>query len=135
LIGVDLELMFSSQRRNVEAMMQMNRLTLDSVRQAWQRQLDFFEQAVEGFTSLTGSLGRIEVPREDRLAKHVEYFHQAFDRNLASARELTQLTAKAANDVMNVISDRFWGGLDEFRCARENRKGANVASAGSEQAT
>jgi phasin family protein len=120
-IGAGLELMLTSQRRNVEAMMQMNRLTLDNVQQAWQRQLDFLEQAVEGFTSLASSLGGTDGPRQDRLAKHAEHSRQAFQTNLANARELTQLTAKAANDVINVISERFWGGLDELRRAQERR--------------
>jgi hypothetical protein len=133
-IGAELELMFASQRRNVEARMQMNRLTLDSVQQAWQRQLDFLEQAVEGFTCLSVSLGRINGPRQDRLAKHAEYSRQAFETNLASACELTQLTARAASDVMNVVSERFWDGLEELRLAQEMRNGGRaLASNGSEQ--
>jgi hypothetical protein len=130
-IGTELELIFCSQRRNVDAMMQMNRLTLDSIQQAWQRQLDFLEQAVEGFTSLAGSLGQTKGPRQDRLEKHAEYTRAAFETNLASARELTQLTAKAANDVMNVIGERLWDGLAELRRAQEMRNGGGSASAGS----
>jgi phasin family protein len=128
-IGAGLELMFSSQRRNVDAMMQMNRLTLDTVQQAWQRQLDFLEQAVEGFTSLADSLGQTKGSRQDRLGKHAEYTREAFETNLASARKLTQLTAKAANDVMNVISERFWDGLAELRRAQEMQNGGGSTSA------
>jgi hypothetical protein len=127
--------MFASQRRNVEAMMQMNRPTLDSVQQAWQRQLDFLEQAVEGITSLTFSLGRTNGAWRERLAKHAEYSRQAFETNLASARELTRLTARAANDVVNVITERFWDGLEQLRLAQEMRNAANVSADGSEQAT
>src|SRR5581483_8921836 len=83
LIGADLELMFASQRRNVEAMMQMNRLTLDSVQQAWKCQLNFLEQAVEGFTSLATS--RTDGLRHDSLEKHAKYSRKTFETNLASA--------------------------------------------------
>jgi len=128
-VGAELELMFSSQHRNVDAMMQVNRPKLDSVQQAWQRQLDFLEQAVEGFTSLADSLGQTKGPRQDRFEKHAEYTREAFETNLASARELTQLAAKAANEVMNVISERFWDGLAELRRAQEMQNGSGSASA------
>jgi len=130
LIGADLELMFASQRRNVEAMMQMNRLTLDSVQQAWKCQLNFLEQAVDGFTSL--AISQTDGLRQDRREKHAEYSRQTFETNLASARELTELTARAANDVMNIISERFWEGVAELRRAQEKRLPADLA-AGSEQ--
>ena len=55
---------------------------------------------------------------EERLVKQAEYSRQALEKNLASARELTELTAKAASDAMSVISQRFCDGLDEVRRAR-----------------
>ena len=118
LIGADLELMFANQRRNVEAMMRMNRLTLDSVQQAWTCQLNLLEQAVEGFTSLATS--RTDGPRQDRLEKHAQFSRQAFETNVASARELAELTA-AANDVVNIVSERFWDGIAELRRAQDRR--------------
>lgn len=130
LIGADLELMFASQRRNVEAMMQMNRLTLDSVQQAWTCQLNFLEQAVEGFTSLATS--QTDGLRQDRLEKHAQFSRQTFETNLASARELTELTARAANDVMNIVSERFWDSITELRRAQESRQRAGLAAAEAE---
>jgi hypothetical protein len=117
-LGADLEPMLVSRRGNVEAMMQMSRLTLDGVQLAWRRQLDFFEQAVEGFTNLASSLGQRTVLPRSSSSRKAEYSRQAFEKNLASARELTELTAKAASDAMSVISQRFWDGLDEARRAR-----------------
>ena len=59
--GPDLELLVTTQRRNAEAMIQMSRMTLDGVQQAWQRQLDFMEQAIDGLTAHIGSFGVIGV--------------------------------------------------------------------------
>ena len=119
--GPDLETMLISQQRNVEAMMQMSRATLDGVQQAWRRQLDFLEQAVEGFTSLVGSFAQPNGLPEQHLARQAEYSRQAFEKNLASARELTDLTAKAANDAMSVIHQRICDSLEEVRQARDKR--------------
>ncbi len=54
--GPDLELLATTQRRNAEAMIQMSRMTLDGVQQAWQRRLDFIEQTIDGFAHI-GSFG------------------------------------------------------------------------------
>jgi|ERR1700730_2417466 hypothetical protein len=72
--GADLEAMLVSRRRNVEAMMQMSRLTLGGVQQAWRRQLDFFEQAVEGFTNLVSSFGQPNGLSEEQLVSKPNIF-------------------------------------------------------------
>jgi len=99
-----------------------------------QRQLDFLEQAAEAFACLTVSLGATKGRRQDRLVKHGQYSRQAFETSLASARELAQLTARAANDVVNVVTERFWDSLEELRLAQEMRNAANASADRSEQA-
>lgn len=86
--GADLEPMLVSRRGNVEAMMQMSRLTLDGVQLAWRRHLDFFEQAVEGFANLVSSLGQPNGPSEEPLVKESRIFP-------ASLREESRKRARA----------------------------------------
>jgi phasin family protein len=117
--GPELGTMFASQRKNVEAMMQANRLALDGVQAVWRRQLDFIQEAVKGFKTLVGDFPPPPGPLNEKVAKHAEYSKQAFERNLANARELTELATKATSDAMNIINQRFCEGLGEVRRTQE----------------
>jgi phasin family protein len=126
--GPEVESMFASQRKNVEAMMQANRLALDGVQAVWRRQLDFIQEAVEGLTTLVGDFPAPPGPLNEKVAKHAEYSKRAFERNLANVGELTELATKAASDAMNIINQRFCEGLGEVGRTREKRTGETTSS-------
>jgi phasin family protein len=117
--GPEVQTMFASQRKNVEAMIQANRLALDGVQAVWGRQLDFIQEAVEGLTTLAGDFARPPGPLNEKFAKHAEYSKLALEKNLANARELTELATIATNDAMNIINQRFFEGLGEMRRPQE----------------
>ena len=124
--GPEVETMFASQRKNVEAIMQANRLALDGVQAIWRRQLDFIKEAVEGLTTLVGDFAPPPGPLNEKFAKHAEYSKQAFERNLANARELTELATKATSGAINIINQRFYEGLGEVRLTQEKRNGETI---------
>jgi phasin family protein len=117
--GPEVKTVFASQHRNVEAMMEANRLALDGVQAVWRRQLDFIQEAVEGLTALADDFAATPGPLNEKFAKHAECSKQAFKKNLANTRELTELAAKATNDAINIINQRFCKSLDEVRSTRE----------------
>jgi phasin family protein len=121
--GPDVETMFASQHKNVEAIMQANRLTLDGVQAIWRRQLDFIQEAVEGFATLVGDFAQPPGPAKEKFAKHAEYSKRALEKNLANARELSGLATKTTTDAMNIINRRFCEGLGEMARSREKRNG------------
>ena len=112
--GPEVETIFASQRRNVEAIMQANRLAFDGVQAVWLRQLGFIQEAVEGLTTLVGDLPPPPGPLNEKFAKHAEYSKRALEKSLANARELTELATKATTDAMNIINQRFCEGLGEM---------------------
>jgi phasin family protein len=117
--GPEVETIFASQRKNVEAIMQANRLAFDGVQAVWRRQLDFVQQAVEGLTAHVGDLAPPFRPLNEKLAKHAEYSKQAFEKNLANACGLTEIASKVATDATNIINQRFCDGLDELPYLRK----------------
>jgi phasin family protein len=122
LSGPEVKTMFASQRKNVEAMMQANRLALDGVQAVWRRQLDFIQEAIEGLTTLVGDFPPPPGRLNEKFAKQAEFSKQAFERNLANARELTELAAKATSDAMNIINQRFCEGLGEVGRTQEKEE-------------
>jgi phasin family protein len=112
-LGPEVETIFASQRKNVEAIIQANRLAFDGVQAVWRRQLDFIQEAVEGLTTHVGDIAPPSGPLNEKLAKHAEYSKQVFGKNLANARELTEIATKATSDATNIFNQRFCEGLDE----------------------
>jgi phasin family protein len=118
--GLEVETMFASQRRNVEAIMQANRLAFDGVQAVWRRQLDFVQEAVEGSTTHLSDLAPPSRPLNEKFAKHAEYSKQAFEKNLANARELTEIAIKMTTDATNIINQRVCDGFDEVPYSRKS---------------
>jgi phasin family protein len=119
--GPEVEPVFASQRRNVEAMMQANRLAIDGVHAVWRRQLDFIQETLAGVTTLVRDVHGTPGPLNEKFARHAEYSKQAFDRNLINARELTEIATKATTDAMNIIGKRFCERLFEVRNTEDKR--------------
>jgi phasin family protein len=117
--GPEVETMFASQRRNVEAIMQTNRLAFDGVQAVWGRQLDFIQETVEGLTTHVGDLAPPSHPLNEKFARHAEYSKKVFEKNLANARELTEIATKVTTDATNIINQRFCECLDEVPYLRK----------------
>jgi phasin family protein len=111
--GPEVETIFASQRKNVEVIMQANRLAFDGVQAVWLRQLDFAQEAVEGLTTHVGDIASPSGTLNEKLAKHAEYSKQVFGKSLANARELAEIATKATSDATNIFNQRFCEGLDE----------------------
>jgi phasin family protein len=99
--------------------MQANRLAFDGVQAVWLRQLGFIQEAVEGLTAHVGDLGPSSGPLNEKFAKHADYSKQAVEKNLANARELTEIATKVTTDATNIINQRFRESLDEVPYLRK----------------
>jgi phasin family protein len=62
---------------------------------------------------------------EERLAKNADVAKQTFEKGLADARELSELTAKASTDVFSVIARRVSESFDELRLYAKKQSSAN----------
>jgi phasin family protein len=120
LFGPDVEMIFASHHKTFDAMMQVNRVTLDGVQAIWCRQLDFIQQTVEGLTTLAREVAQPSSPLNQKLANHAEFSKRALEKNVTNARALTELATKAASDAMNIMNQRFHEGLGEMRHWRES---------------
>jgi len=114
LPGLDVEAVMATQRKNLEALAQANQLAVEGVRALAQRQAEIAQQAFAEVSALFHGWTQPGAP-EERLAKNVEVAKQAFERGLANARELSELTTKASTDALSVIARRVSEGFDEVR--------------------
>ena len=105
-------------------MTQANQLAVEGVRALAQRQAEIAQQAFAESSALFREWTQPAAP-EDRLAKNVDVAKQAFEKGLANARELSELTTKASTDVFSVIARRVSEGFDEARLYAKKQSSAN----------
>lgn len=124
LPGFDVAAIVGTQRKNLEALAQANQLAVEGMRALAQRQAEIARQALDEASTLVREWTRPAAP-EERLAKNVEVAKQSFEKGLANARELSELTTKASTDVFSVIARRMSEGFDEARLYAKKHNSAN----------
>ena len=112
--GFNVEAVMASQRKNVEALSQANQLAIEGVQALARRQVEIAREALEEASSLFRELSQPGAPQE-KLAKNTELAKVSFEKGLATARELTELVAKANTEAFNVLTKRVTESFEEIR--------------------
>jgi phasin family protein len=124
LPGLDVDAVVATQRKNLETLNQANQLATEGVRAVAQRQAEIARQAFAEVSVLFREWTQPAAP-EERLAKQVDVAKQAYEKGLAHARELSELTTKASIDVFSVIARRVSESFDEMRLYAKKAASAN----------
>ena len=124
LPGLDVDALVAAQRKNLEALTHASQLAVEGIRTLAQRQIQIAQQAFAEASAVVREWTQPGAP-EERLAKNGEAAKHAFERGLANARELTELTAKASADVFSVIARRVSESFDEVRLYAKKHTSAN----------
>jgi len=122
--GLDLEALVETQRKNLEALTQANQLAVEGVRALAERQVGIMQQAMEQASGLFGEWTQPGAV-DERLAKNVDVAKQAFEKGLANARELNDLSTKAGMDVFSVLTRRLSQSFDEVRLYAKKQAAAH----------
>lgn len=114
--GVDVDSLVSSQRKNIEALTQANKLAYDGIQALVKRQAEILRQTVDEAAQVAKDLAEPGNPA-DKAAKQTELAKEAFERSLSNLRELSEMVAKANTEAFDLLNKRFTQNLDELRDA------------------
>jgi len=112
--SVDVELMITAQRKNVEAFTAANRLAIEGIQAVMRRQLEIFRQTVEESTRTLRDLSSTSEPN-DRMTKQVEMLRSAYDQALGNMNELTDMLHKSNAEASELIRTRVSDALGEVK--------------------
>lgn len=112
--GVDVDSLVSSQRKNIEALTQANKLAYDGLQAVVKRQAEILRQTVDEIAQATKDIAEPGNP-QDKAAKQAELAKEAFERSLSNLRELSEMIAKANTEAFDLLNKRFTQSLDEVR--------------------
>jgi len=112
--GVDVDSLVSSQRKNIEALTQANKLAYDGLQAVVKRQAEILRQTVDEIAQATKDIAEPGNP-QDKAAKQAELAKDTFERSLSNLRELSEMIAKANTEAFDLLNKRFTQSLDEVR--------------------
>lgn len=129
--GFDAAGMLETQRKNMEAITQANRVVFEGAQAVAQRQGEIMRETMEEAAKAMQAVTEAGSP-EDRAAKQAEIVKEAYETALTHVRELSEMSVKSNNEALEVINKRFGESLDELR--DEIRKATKQAASGGSSA-
>ena len=110
----DVDALVASQRRNVEALTEANKLASDGAQAFATRQAEILKGTVDAYADAFRGLMTLNDP-QNGAAKQAEFAKTSFETSNANIRELTEIAAKAQAKSLDVINKRVVESLGEFQ--------------------
>ncbi len=112
--GVDVEAVVASQRRNLEALGEANKLAVEGMQAVAKRQSEIFRQMMEEASQAMRDMMAAGSP-EDKASRQTELVKEAFKRAIGNMRELAEMVSKSQSEAFDVINKRVTDSLDELK--------------------
>lgn len=107
--GVDMEALIASQKKNIDAIVEANKLAVEGLQAVAKRQEELVREAVNEIQAAAR-----EVKTPDKLATFTADVAQ---KALDQTREIGEMVAKANKDVLEVVNKRTAASIAEFKAA------------------
>jgi phasin family protein len=112
--GVDVETLVASQRKNIEALTQANKVAFEGIQALFKRQIEIARQSIEESATVARQVVEAGTPQE-KAVRQTELTKDAFEQALANARELSEIVAKSNSEAFDLLNKRFFATLDELK--------------------
>lgn len=121
LFPVDFTSLFDLQRKNMQAVVEANKIVVENIQAIAQRQTQILTQIVEDQTSLAQQIMTEGTP-EEKVTRQADLARNAYERSVSNFNELTELVGKSNREAGEVISKRVTASLSEFKDSIEKAK-------------
>ena len=120
--GVDMGAVVESQRKNLEAVTQANRVALEGMQAVTKRQAEILQETMAETSSAVQELAGAAASPQDAAAKQADLVKSAFEKALGNMKELAELVAKSNAEATEAINARISENLDEIKKAALDAK-------------
>lgn len=114
LPGVDIDSLVGSQKKNVEAVIAANRIAVEGMQAVAKRQAELFQDAMKEAQQAIGSISKASSP-QDLATKQTELMKTAFEKSIATMREMAEILTKSSQEATKTINARMTATLEEIR--------------------
>lgn len=112
--GMDVEALMATQRKNIEALTQANKVAYEGLQAVMTRQLEIFRETMDGAMSV----GKEIIDQKDPKAamqKQSELAKAAFEKALTNMKDVADMMAKSNTEATNLITKRVSETMAELR--------------------
>lgn len=124
----DFNQLFSTQRRNIEALSEVNQTIVESAQAISRRQAEVIRENVENALKASKDLMSGGSP-ETSLTKQAEMAKEFFENALANLREITETATKSGFEAFDVLNKRAAETIEEFSKASGSTAAKKKAAA------
>ncbi|MCP4406612.1 MAG: phasin family protein [Gammaproteobacteria bacterium] len=111
--GVDMETLMETQRTNIEAVTQANKLAVEGIQAVAKRQAEMLSEAMDAVSEAAKEIASASSPQEFT-SKEAELVREGFEKALANMRELAELVGKSNSETFELMKSRFTESLKEL---------------------
>ena len=111
---VDMDAIMASQRKNIEALTNANKLAFEGIQAVARRQADVMRQMIEETSGMVSELMSASSP-EERISRQADLAKATYEKVLGNMKELAEMLAKSNTEAAEVITSRISESLDELK--------------------
>ena len=112
--GMDTSSMVASQKRNMEAITEANRVAAEGMQALAKRQMEFAQQAFDEMREAYQGFGAVENPQE-AAQKQGELVQESFGKAVTNLREMAEMVAQSNSEAFEVVNQRMNESMEEFK--------------------
>lgn len=118
LPGVDLSSMVEARRKDIEALTEVNKITLEAVQTMAKKQVEILQQTMQELQSATKTMAGNPLEGGSKS----EFVQHAFDKAFGYMRELAEVTRKSQTEALEVINNRVHENVKELKSLVQSKK-------------
>lgn len=112
--GVDVEGLMASQKKNLDAITEANKVAFEGAQALAQRQTEIMREAMDEVSAATKDLMASASPQEAS-TKQAEHLKEGMEKALTNMRELSEMMAKSSSEAFGVVNGRLNESMEEFK--------------------
>jgi len=105
--GVDMKALLDTEKKNIDALIEVNRSVYDSLRDLMARQTEIFQDTMKAMAAEAGS--------ESIAGRRAEIAREGFEKALTNMRHLAETAAESQKQTMDILRRRFEDSLAGLR--------------------
>ncbi len=112
--GIDNNIIVESQRKNLEALAQANKLAVEGMQSVFQRQAEIMNTAMQEMQSVFKEISVAGEP-QDKIAEQTDLVKSAVEKALENMKELASMAGQSNSEAFDTIHARFTESLEEVK--------------------
>jgi hypothetical protein len=115
---VDTDAMMAAQKKNVDALIEANKVVTAGYQDLYKRQVALFEAAVDQAKGMMTGV-KAEPMSADQATQSIDTMKTAFEKTAADLNELAEMAQKANTGAFEVVKARAEEAVAEFKAAAD----------------